>query len=147
MLRVVYQAVDLKPGTLSDWSEDRGLVEISVARGTRAGQLIPSLNATLRDLVKNTQWYQLWEGEVVSGDHPENPVCVTFEASPFRPAPLVDFREHKGHVALYVPPTAEIEEIVPVLNSSIEECLAGGQWFQLWRGEIVTMDSPDSLAA
>lgn len=147
MLRVVYQAADLKPGMLSDWYEHRGLIEFRVARGTEAQQFIPSLNATLRDCVKNVQWYQIWDGEIISTDHPESPLCVTFEESPFTPAPLADLREHKGHVAFYVPPDATIEDIAPLLNSAIEECLAGGQWFQLWRGEIVTMDSPDSMAA
>lgn len=147
MLRVVYQAADLKPGELCDWHEDRGFLGIRVARGTRAHEFIPSLNETLRDLLKNAQWYQLWEGEIVSTDHPESPIRVTFAVSPFRPAPAVDVREHKGLVTLYVSPTATIDEIVPFLNTSIEELLAGGQWFQVWRGEIVTMDSPDSMAA
>lgn len=147
MLRVVYQATNLKPGKLSDWRESRGLVEIRVAKGTKAKQFVPSLNETLRDFVQNAQWYQLWEGEIDSADHPENPICVVLEASPFRPAPLIDIREHKGRVVLYVSPNATFEQIAPVLNTSIEEFLAGGQRVQPWRGEIVTMDSPDSLAA
>jgi hypothetical protein len=148
MLRVVYQAANLKPGKMSDWRESRGLVEIRVAKGTRAKQFLPSLNETLRDFVKNAQWYQLWDGEIVSADHPENPICVVFEVSPFQPAPYIDIREHKGRVVLYVSPTATIDRIAPLLNTSIEEFLAGGQWFQLWHGEIVTMDSPpDSMAA
>jgi hypothetical protein len=36
---------------------------------------------------------------------------------------------------------------IGTLNRSIEEFLAGGQWFQLWHGEIVTMDSPEANAA
>lgn len=150
MLRVVYRADYLDPGKLSDWHEERGLIEISVARGTGARQFIPSLNAALRDCVKNTQWYQVWEGEVVSPDHPENPISVTFAVSPFKPAPpvnFVDFREHKGDVDVYVSPAATIEDIAPALNRSVEECLAGGRWFQLWHGEIVTIDSPGSMAA
>lgn len=147
MLCVVYQAADLDPGLLSDWHEERGYVEIRVARGTKAREFIPSLNETLRDLIKQGTWFQLWDGEIVSSEHPENPICVTFKPSPFQPAPLVDVREHQGFVDLYVSPTATIDEIAPILNASIEELLAGGQWFQLWRGEIVTMDSPGSMAA
>ena len=147
MLRVVYQAADLNPGELSDWYEDRGFVRIRVARGTRAHEFIPSLNETVNDFLANSQWFQLWEGEIVSARHPENPVSAVFATSPFRPAPLVELREHKGLVTLYVSPTATIDEIAPILNTSIEELLAGGQWFQLWRGEIVTIDSPGSMAA
>ncbi|WP_282790828.1 hypothetical protein [Streptomyces sp. CC224B] len=145
MLRVVYQAADLTPGKLSGWREDRGLLEISVARGVQAQVFIPSLNATLLDLVSKAQWYQLWEGEIISADHPQSPVRCTFAVSPFRSALPVEIREHKGHVALYVPPTATIDDIEPVLNRSIAEFLDGRQWFQVWRGEIVTMDSPEML--
>ncbi|MPY47060.1 hypothetical protein [Streptomyces acidicola] len=147
MLRVVYRADDPGPGKLSDWREERGLIEFRVACGTKARQFIPSLNATLRDCVKNTQWFQVWGGEVISPDHPENPISVTFALSPFNPAPPVDFREHKGDVAVYLCPTATIDEIAPFLNRSVEECLAGGRWFQLWHGEIVTIDSPGTMAA
>lgn len=147
MLRVIYRAGDLKPGTMADWHEDRGLLEFRVARGAQAKDFIPQLNDTLCDCLSKARWYQIWEGEVICADHPQSPLRCTYEVSPFEPAPLVDIREHKGHVALYVPATATIEDIVQVLNPSIEEFLAGGQWFQLWHGEIVTMDSPEGLAA
>jgi hypothetical protein len=147
MLRVVYQAADLEPGTLSDWYEDRGLVEIRVARGTRAPQFVPSLNETLRDFLSQAEWYQLWEGEIISANHPQSPLRVTFEVSRMRPAPIVHIREYKGEVIMPVSPTATVEQFVQTLNPSLEEFLAGGQWFQVWRGEIVTMDSPGSAAA
>lgn len=147
MLRVVYKATYLGPGMLTDWRESRGRVEIRVARGTNASQYVPSLNDTLRDLLSRAHWFQIWEGEVVSVDSPDCPLRVTYELSRLTPAPLLDIREHKGHVAVHVPPSASAEELVQVLNPSLEEFLAGGQWFQLWRGEIVTMDSPDSIAA
>lgn len=147
MLRVVYRPAILRQGLLTDWYEDRGYLEFRVAAGTKAREFIPSLNATLRDFMKNAQWYQIWEGEIISADHPKSPLRCTYEVSPFHPAPLVDIRERKGNVTLRLPASATIEEIVQVLNPSIEEFLAGGQWFQLWHGEIVTMDSPDSMAA
>lgn len=147
MLRVVYQAADLKPGLLSDWHEDRGLVEIRVARGTKAGEFVPSLNATLRDFLSRAEWYQIWEGEILSANHPKSPLRVTFEVSSMRPAPIVHIREYKGEVVMPVSPTATAERFVQTLNPSIEEFLAGGQWFQYWHGEIVTMDSPGSAAA
>lgn len=147
MLRVVYQAADLKPGTLSDWHESRGLVEISVARGAAAREFIPSLNNTLREFLANAEWYQLWEGEIISANHPRSPLRVRFEVARIVPSPIVHIREYKGEVVLHVAPTASVEQLVQHLNPSIEEFLAGGQWFQLWRGEIVTMDSPEYLAA
>lgn len=37
---------------------------------------------------------------------------------------------------LYLP------EGVAALNAAVEQVLSGGQWFQLWRGEIVSIASP-----
>ena len=34
-------------------------------------------------------------------------------------------------------------EAVAALNSAAEATLEGGQWFQLWKGEIVSMASPE----
>jgi hypothetical protein len=148
MLRVVYQAATLKAGQLSDWSESRGLLTIYVAQGVPAKDFIPSLNDTLRECLSRAHWYQIWDdGEIISVSHPESPLRCTYAVSPFEQALPVDIREHKGHVALYVPPMATIEEIAPTLNTSIEEFLAGGRWFQLWHGEIITVDSPGSAAA
>lgn len=148
MLRVVYRATDaLAEGTFSDWRESRGLVEISIARRARPAEFIPSLNRTLSEFLSQAEWYQLWEGEVISANHPQSPLRCTFELSRLRPAPLLDIREDKGVVALHVSPLASVEVLVNAVNPAIEEFLAGGCWFQLWRGEIVTMDSPEAVAA
>lgn len=148
MLRVVYQAATLRAGVLSTWREERGLLEFRVARGVEAQKFIPSLNDTLRDCLSRAGWYQVWDdGEIISVSHPRYPLTCTYEVSPFEPAPPVDLREHKGHVAVYVPATATIDDIVPILNPSLDELLAGGRWFQLWHGEIVTMESPGRAAA
>lgn len=148
MLSVVYTAVDFDTGQLSDWRESRGLLEFQIARGVQAREFIPALNDTIVEALAAAHWYQIWDdGEVISVAHPDCPLRCTYEVSPFTPAPPVDIREHKGHVALYVPPTATIEDIAPTLNTSIEEFLAGGRWFQLWNGEIITIDSPGSAAA
>lgn len=37
-----------------------------------------------------------------------------------------------------------IPEGVAALNSAAETFLAGGQWFQLWRGDVVSMQSPET---
>ncbi|MFZ3592236.1 hypothetical protein [Streptomyces sp. BH104] len=147
MLRVVYEVADLDGTAKSDWREDRGLVRIRIARGARPEDFVASLNGTLLDFLETAEWYQAWDGEVVSIDSPGCPLRVTFELSRLSPAPPVEIRERKGRVTLRVSPTASGEEFVRALNPSIEEFLAGGQWFQLWHGEIVTMDSPGELAA
>lgn len=147
MLRSVYRAADdLTDGKLSDWREDRGLVEISVARHATPSEFIPSLNDTLRDFLSQAEWYQIWEGEVISAKSPNSPLRCTFELSRLRPAPLLDIREDKGLVALHICPAATVEQFVNAINPANAEFLAGGCWFQLWRGEIVTMDSPETIA-
>jgi len=147
MLRVVYKLEDLPAGTDTDWREDRGLVEVLIAKGLEPAEFIPSLNETLLDFVNTAQWFQIWEGEVISASSPSSPLRVTFElSSPQLEAP-VEIREHKGLVSLHVHPRTSTAMFLGTLNRSIEEFLAGGQWFQLWRGEIVTMDSPEANAA
>ncbi|WPO70264.1 hypothetical protein [Streptomyces sp. KN37] len=144
----MYRAADdLADGKLSDWREDRGLVEISVARRAKPRDFIPSLNRTLADFLSQAEWYQVWDGEVVSANSPDSPLRCTFELAHFQPAPLLHIREHKGLVELHISPHATVERFVQALNKSNEEFLAGGRWFQAWKGEIVTMDSPETFGA
>ncbi|MFD7622070.1 hypothetical protein [Streptomyces sp. NPDC059802] len=147
MLRVVYEATDLTPGVISDWSEDRGLLRIRVDRQATPDQFTESLNRTMLDVLDNTGWYQLWRGEIISIASPNNPLRVDHQISSLTPAPLVEIRERKGTVTLSVSPTASAEEFVQAVNPSLEELLAGGQWFQHWKGEIVTMESAEVALA
>lgn len=36
-----------------------------------------------------------------------------------------------------------LPEGVAALNTATQAVLAGGQWFQLWRGDVVSMRSPE----
>lgn len=40
-------------------------------------------------------------------------------------------------------PRPLLPEGVAALNSATAQVLAGGQWFQLWRGEVVSIHSPE----
>ncbi|MEU1433962.1 hypothetical protein ABZ438_07675 [Streptomyces sp. NPDC005786] len=144
MLRAVYEAADLGPGLISDWHEDRGLLQITVARNATPQQFTQSLNRTLAAALAGAHWYQVWRGEVVSIASPSSPLRVRFQISDFNPAPVVEIRERKGLVTVHVSRTAQAAEFVHALNPAVGELLAGGQWFQHWEGEIVTMDSPDA---
>lgn len=143
MLRVVYIAADLDAGVISNWHEDRGLLEIRVDRQAKPHQFIPALNHTLDEVLAAAHWYQMWQGEVISISSATSPLRVRFQLSDFDPAPLVEIRERKGLVTVHVSSDAEADEFVHGLNPAVAELLAGGQWFQHWEGEIVTMDSPD----
>ncbi|GGS41090.1 hypothetical protein F2B00_03240 [Streptomyces parvus] len=138
MLRAVYEAADLNTGVISTWREDRGLLQISVARHSTPHQFTRSLNDTLANILSHAHWYQVWRGEIISVASPASPLRVTFEVSEFDPAPLVQIRERKGLVTVHVSRTATADEFAHALNPALEELLAGGQWFQLWQGEIIT---------
>ncbi|MEU0393880.1 hypothetical protein ABZ208_14055 [Streptomyces sp. NPDC006208] len=58
------------------------------------------------------------------------------------PGEVVEIRERRGVVEIRICRTATLQQVVDTLNEVCEELLAGGQWFQLWKGEIVTLDSP-----
>lgn len=147
MLRIVYRAVDLKPGVISDWHEERGLFEVLIDRHTTPDAFVRSLNQTLHKGMSNASWYQLWDGEVVSVTSPDRPLRVTFELSRLFDAPPVEIRERRGHVTCHVAPTVTAEEFTRALNPAAEAMLSAGQWFQLWHGEIITVDSLRIMAA
>lgn len=146
MLRVMYEvADDLAPGVIVDCYQGRGVVRIRVDRHATPEQFTRDLNRITEEVLAN--WFQLWRGEIVSIASPGSPLRVVYQVSEFSPAPLVEIRERKGAVVLSVAPTASVEEFVQALNPSLEELLAGGQWFQQWEGEIVTMESPEVVLA
>lgn len=145
MLRVVYEATELEPGRLASIQESRGRVDITLRRGATADEYIPPLNEELRGFVGRCGWFQIWRGQIISADSPDSPLTVRYEAdSTVDRRAGVQIREHRGVVRLHVCPDLLAEDLVKALNPAIEQFLAGGQWFQLWEGEIVTMDSPET---
>lgn len=67
---------------------------------------------------------------------------VLYELADLEPGMRVEVRETRGTIRFRVSRTATLEEALQVLNGVTTEVLAGGQWFQFWKGEIVTIDSP-----
>jgi hypothetical protein len=149
MLRVVYEATpNLTPGHLVDLEETRGRVTIRIREGAIAEDYIPPLNAALAEFVGKCSWFQIWRGQIISASSPDSPLTVQYEADPdVDRLACVQIREHKGVVRLHVCPDVPAEDLVRALNPAIEHFLRGGQWFQVWEGEIVTMDEPGSQAA
>jgi len=145
MLRVVYEAAELGPDRFAAIQESRGRVDITLRKGATAHDYLPHLNRELKDFVGRCGWFQIWRGQIISADSPESPLTVQYEADSAVDRRVgVQIREHRGVVRLHVCPDLPAEELVRALNPAIEQFLAGGQWFQLWEGEIVTMDSPDN---
>lgn len=149
MLRVVYEATtDLAPDALAEITETRGRVTVKIRQGTRATEYIDPLNAALAAFVNGCSWFQIWRGQIISANSSDSPLTVQYEADPdVDLLSCVQIREQQGAVRLHVCPEARAEHLVRAVNPAIERFLAGGQWFQLWQGEIVTMEEPGSAAA
>ncbi|WP_223279278.1 hypothetical protein [Streptomyces sp. SDr-06] len=73
MLRVIYEAADLDPEMPVDVEETRGKVRIRLDRNTPVEDIAQALNPVLEELLAGAQWFQLWKGEIVSMDSPEDP--------------------------------------------------------------------------
>ncbi|MFJ9633693.1 hypothetical protein ACIRU8_38975 [Streptomyces sp. NPDC101175] len=148
MLRVEYETShELEPDEIVKITETRGRVAIELRTGTLAADYIPPLNAALEKFVGQCGWFQIWRGEIVSAASPESPLTVRYIADDdvdLRSG--VQIREDRGIVRLHVCPTAPADLMVRFLNPAIAKFLAGKQWFQLWQGEIVTMDSPETVS-
>lgn len=52
-------------------------------------------------------------------------------------------RESRGDVQVNLSPDVFTPEACAALNATSAQLLAGGQWFQVWHGEIVSMESPE----
>lgn len=149
MLRVVYEATtDLKPEQLVDIEETRGRVDVKIHQNCSADEYTAALNAALKRFLADCSWFQIWRGRVISAASPESPLAVTYQADDqIDIRNCVEVRESRGLVVVHVARFATAEDFVRALNPATERFLAGGQWFQLWQGEIITMDSPEASAA
>ncbi|MFF4644904.1 hypothetical protein [Streptomyces sp. NPDC001389] len=65
-----------------------------------------------------------------------------YELADLGPGQAVDLRETRGTIVVRIDRHAQLEDVIAAMNAVSEEFFAGGHWFQLWKGEIVTVDSP-----
>ena len=148
MLQVIYEAVEsLESGKLADISEVRGGTRVRVARGADIEAYTHALNVEMAAFLDGSEWFQLWRNEIISRSGGTIQLSVTFTIHDLAPGDYVVIRESKGLVDIRIERTATVDQFVRAANPAIEEFLAGAQWFQLWKGEIVTMDSPEDRAA
>lgn len=149
MLRVVYEATtDLTPGKLVEIQETRGRLSVKIHQDCGVDEYTAALNAALEKFLANCGWFQIWRGRVISAQSPDSPLTVTYQVDDqIDLRKCVEVRESRGLVMVHVAGAATPGDFVKAINPSTERFLAGGQWFQLWQGEIITMDSPGSAAA
>ncbi|GAP46946.1 hypothetical protein [Streptomyces azureus] len=149
MLRVEYEATEsLPPGQLVDITESRGRVDVKIRQDADAHEYTAALNVALKLFLADCNWFQIWRGRVISAHSPDSPLTVEYQVDDqIDRRKCVEVRESCGHVVVHVARSATVADFVNAINPSTEAFLAGGQWFQLWQGEIITMDSPGSAAA
>ncbi len=149
MLRVVYEATPhLRLGKLVEITESRGRITVKVQESADVHQFTSALNSALERFLANCTWFQIWRGRIISTNSPDSPLTVTYlpdDRIDIRKC--VEVRESCGLVQVHIYSAATAAQFVSVMNPATERFLAGGQWFQLWQGEIITMDSPEASAA
>lgn len=71
-------------------------------------------------------------------------LSVRYALTDLPPDAPVQIREARGTVHYDLSRGLFLPEGVAALNSATTLLLEGGQWFQLWKGEIVSMYSPSA---
>lgn len=143
MLDVTYEAVDLMPGRLAVIDEERGRVQVRVDASAPLPDVVRQLNIEVDQFLAASDWFQLWEDEIVSRATPERPLRVVYLLKMKVPQ-TVYIEERKGLVTVYIDPVLTAEEFAAAMNPAIRDFLDGGQWFQLYAGEIID-NSPESM--
>lgn len=70
-------------------------------------------------------------------------LSVRYELADLPPDAPVRVIESRGTVTFQLSRELFTPEGVAALNSATQQILAGGQWFQLWKGEVVSMASQE----
>lgn len=145
MLHVTYEAVgDLPPGTMADIEEDRGRIRVRLDRDAPLVDVVQQLNVEVEQFLARSNWFQLWGREIVCRDSPGSSLRVVYRIDSRAPSLDVGMGEKKGLVTVYIPPALDTKRFAAAMNPAVEEFLAGGQWFQMYAGEIIDM-TPEEL--
>lgn len=147
MLRIVYEATtELDAHQAVQIDEIRGQVTVKIRADATVDQAAEALTREVHDFLTKNTWFQIWRGRIVGADSPDHPLAVKYEVDDLIDRmKLVEIRETCGLVTYHMARTSSIRLLVHALNRALECFLAGGQWFQYWEGEIVTIDSPDRI--
>jgi hypothetical protein len=137
MLDVTYEATGkLAPGRLAEIEEDRGTIRVRLDEREPLAVVVRQLNIEIDDLMSSSHWFQLWGDEIISRDTPGAPLHVQYLLVPNVPNG-VGVKEDKGTVRVYIGGNMTVKEFAAAMNPTTKDFLAGGQWFQLYGGEIV----------
>jgi hypothetical protein len=68
---------------------------------------------------------------------------VAYEAvNDLPPGRLAQIDEDRGRIRVRLDRNARLAEVIPQLNSEIDDLMSSARWFQLWRDEIVSSNTP-----
>lgn len=144
MLDVTYEAVeDLPPGRLATIEEDRGTIRVKVDATEPLAAVVRQLNYELEHLLTRSDWFQLWDDEIVCRNTPDAPLRIEYLLHRIVPETAVVL-EDKGCVRVHIDPALSTKAFAAVMNPATKDFLAGGQWFQLYGGEIID-NSPEPI--
>jgi len=145
MLDVAYEAIDnLAPGRLAKIDEDRGWIRVRLDENAPLVDVVRQLNIEIDQLMSSAHWFQLWKDEIVSRDTPGCPLRIEYLLKKEEDYPVC-VKERKGLVSVYIDPALNTAEFAAVMNPATKEQLDGGQWFQMYAGEIID-NSPEPMS-
>jgi hypothetical protein len=145
MLDVAYRAVDdLAPGRLAKIDEARGKVRVRLDKDAPLADVVRQLNIEIDLLMSSSHWFQLWRDEIVSRDTPGCPLRIEYLLHKEEDYDVC-VKERKGLVSVHIDPALSTVEFAAAMNPATKEQLDGGQWFQLYAGEIID-NSPESMS-
>ncbi|MFD4547191.1 hypothetical protein [Streptomyces sp. NPDC058466] len=143
MLDVAYEAVDdLAPGRLARIDEDRGRIRVRLDRNAPLADVVRQLNIEIDQLMASARWFQLWKDEIVSHNTPGRPLRIDYLLEK-REDGGAYVEERKGLLTVYIDPALNTEAFAAAMNPVTRQHLDGGQWFQMYAGEIID-NSPES---
>lgn len=145
MLDVTYEAVeDLPPGRLAKIDEDRGTIRVRVDASAPLPEVVGQLNREIDQLLTSSDWFQLWKDEIVSRGTPAYSLRIVYLLEK-KEERGVYVEERKGLVSVHIDPVLNAEEFAAAMNPATRQHLAGGQWFQMYAGEIID-NSPEPMS-
>ena len=145
MLDVAYEAVeDLPPGRLARVDEDRGLIRVRLDKRASLAEVVGQLNIEIDGLLRSARWFQLWGDEIVSCNTPGRPLRVEYLLEK-REEYGTYVEERKGLVSVFIDPDLDTPAFAASMNPTAQNLLDGGQWFQLYAGEIID-NSPEPMS-
>jgi hypothetical protein len=143
MLRVTYEAVRLERGRLADIEEDRGRIRFRLDRAAPLADVVRQLNIEIDRFLSISHWFQLWKDEIISRGTPDCSLRVVYALRMRQPGGAV-IRENRGLVTIDIDPALSVTEFAAAMVEGSRQFLDGGQWFQLYAGEIIDM-TPEKL--